>query len=113
MEADDGPFSKIFASGPVSTESSAEVEAAVNELDRSVARLRDAAPNEIAADVVAASEPFVRLISLMREFDFDFAAIDADPDAAETLQELFGDADAQAAGTRLEEFTAANCPTGS
>lgn len=104
-ETDNADFGGIF-SNPDATD--AEIKAGLDELVAAVGRLRDAAPDDVRADVETVTGTIEKMAEVLAQYDYDFDALATAPEAAE-LQTLLASDDVALAGSRLDAYTTDVC----
>jgi hypothetical protein len=80
----------------------------ISELPDALSRLADVVPSELAGDVSVLSSAVGSFVAVLERFDFDAAAIEADPDARAELASLDGP-EASAAADRIQAWLGEQC----
>lgn len=104
-EQDSSDFGAVFSDPDATPET---LKQGVDELVSAIERLRDAAPDEISADVDTVTETIASIADVLEKYDYDFMALATAPEAAE-LQARFDSDEVTSAGERLDAYTTATC----
>lgn len=104
-ESDSSDFGDIFSDPDATPETLKE---GIDELVAAIGKLRDAAPDELKADVDTVTGTITAVADVLEKYDYDFMALATAPEAAE-LQARFDSAEVVEAGERLDAYTSDTC----
>lgn len=104
-EDNNADFGSVFSDPSATPET---VKTGIDALLDAIGSLRDAAPDDVKADVDAVAGTIEQMAGLLEKYDYNFEALAASDDVAE-LQAVFDSDEVAAAGERLDAYTTQVC----